>query len=41
VTNRLAGISFADADDLLEAVMTVPSETEKVTLEAVLLEWMD
>jgi histone-lysine N-methyltransferase SETMAR len=41
VTNRLAGASFADADELFEAVMTVSGEIAKVTLEAVCLEWMD
>jgi hypothetical protein len=41
VKNRLAGASFADTDELLEAVMIVLDEIEKVTLEAVFLEWMD
>jgi hypothetical protein len=41
VKNRLVGVSFADTDELLEAVMTVLGEIEKVILEAVFLEWMD
>jgi histone-lysine N-methyltransferase SETMAR len=41
VKNCLAGASFADVDELLEAVMTILGEIEKVTLEAVFLEWMD
>jgi hypothetical protein len=42
VKNRLAGASFADADKLLEAMMIVLDEIEKVTLEAVFLSgWTD
>jgi hypothetical protein len=38
VKNRLAGASFADADELLEAMMTILGEIEKVALEAIFLE---
>jgi hypothetical protein len=41
VKNRLARASFADADELLKVVITVLGEIEKVTLEAMFLEWMD
>jgi hypothetical protein len=37
VKNRFAGASFADVDELLEAVITVLGDIEKVTLEAVFL----
>jgi hypothetical protein len=37
----LAGLSFEDADQLLEAVEGALQSIEKVTLQAVFLEWMD
>jgi hypothetical protein len=37
----LAGFSFEDADQLLVAVEGVLEGIEKVTLQAVFLEWMD
>jgi histone-lysine N-methyltransferase SETMAR len=37
----LAGLSFEDADQLLVAVEDVIEGIEKVTLQAVFLEWMD
>jgi histone-lysine N-methyltransferase SETMAR len=37
----LAGLSFEDADQLLAAVEAVLEGIEKVTLQAVFLEWMD
>jgi hypothetical protein len=36
-----AGLSFEDADQLLTAVEGVLGGIEKVTLQAVFLEWMD
>jgi hypothetical protein len=41
VKRCLAGLSFEDADQLLAAVEGVLEGIEKVTLQAVLLEWMD
>jgi histone-lysine N-methyltransferase SETMAR len=41
VKNRFAGASFADANELVEAIMTVLGEIEKMILEAIFLEWMD
>jgi hypothetical protein len=40
VKRCLAGLSFNDADQLLAAVQGVLEGTEKVTLQAVFLEWM-
>jgi hypothetical protein len=37
----LAGLSFEDANQPLAAVEGVPEGVEKVTLQAVFLEWMD
>jgi hypothetical protein len=41
VKRCLAGLSFEDADQLLAAVEGVLEGIEKVTLQAVFLEWMD
>jgi hypothetical protein len=41
VKRCLAGLSFGDADQLLAAVEGVLEGIEKVTLQAVFLEWMD
>jgi hypothetical protein len=41
VKKCFAGLSFEDADQLLAAVEGVPESIEKVTLQAVFLEWMD
>jgi histone-lysine N-methyltransferase SETMAR len=41
VKRCLAGLSFEDADQLLTAVEGILEGIEKVTLQAVLLEWMD
>jgi hypothetical protein len=41
VKKCLAGLSFEDADQLLAAVEGVLEGIEKVTLQAVFLEWMD
>jgi histone-lysine N-methyltransferase SETMAR len=41
VTKCLAGLSFEDAGQLHAAVEGVPEGIEKVTLQAVFLEWMD
>jgi hypothetical protein len=41
VKGRLAGLSFEDADQLLAAVQGVLGGIEKVTLQAIFLEWMD
>jgi histone-lysine N-methyltransferase SETMAR len=41
VKRCLAGLSFEDADQLLAAVEDVLEGSEKVTLQAVFLEWMD
>jgi hypothetical protein len=41
VKRCLAGLSFEDADQLLAAVEGVLGGIEKVTLQAVFLEWMD
>jgi hypothetical protein len=41
VKKCLAGLSFEDADRLLAAVEGVLEALEKVTLQAVFLEWMD
>jgi histone-lysine N-methyltransferase SETMAR len=40
VKRCLAGLSFEDADQLLAAVESVLEGIEKVTLQAVFLEWM-
>jgi hypothetical protein len=37
VKNRFAGVSFVDVDELLEAVMTILDDIEKVTFETVFL----
>jgi hypothetical protein len=41
VKRCLAGLSFEDADQLLVAVDGVLEGIDKVTLQAVFLEWMD
>jgi hypothetical protein len=41
VKRCLAGFSFEDADQLLAAVEGVLEAIEKVTLQAIFLEWMD
>jgi hypothetical protein len=41
VKRYLAGLSLEDANQLLAAVEGVLEGTEKVTLQAVFLEWMD
>jgi hypothetical protein len=41
VKRCLTGLSFEDADQLLAAVKGVLEGIEKVTLQAVFLEWMD
>jgi hypothetical protein len=41
VKRCLAGLSFEDADQPLAAVEGVLAGIEKVTLQAVFLEWMD
>jgi hypothetical protein len=41
VKGCLAGLSFGDADELLEAVQSILEGIEKVTLQGVFLEWMD
>jgi hypothetical protein len=41
VKGCLAGRSFVDAEELCEAVRWVPESTEKVTLQAAFLEWID
>jgi hypothetical protein len=41
VKQCLAGLSFEDADQLFAAVEGVREGIEKVTLQAVFLEWMD
>jgi hypothetical protein len=41
VKRCLAGLSFEDADQLLAAVEGVLECIEKVTVQAVFLEWMD
>jgi hypothetical protein len=41
VKRCLAGLLFEDADQLLAAIEGVPEGIEKVTLQAVFLEWMD
>jgi hypothetical protein len=41
VKRPLAGLSFEDANQLLAAVESVLEGIEKVTLQAVFLEWMD
>jgi histone-lysine N-methyltransferase SETMAR len=41
VKRRLGGVSFEDADQLLAAVEGVLEGIEKVTLQAVFLEWTD
>jgi histone-lysine N-methyltransferase SETMAR len=41
VKRCLADLSFEDADQLLTAVEGVLEGIEKVTLQAVFLEWMD
>jgi hypothetical protein len=41
VKGCLAGLSFGDADQLLAIVEGVLEGIEKVTLQGVVLEWMD
>jgi hypothetical protein len=41
VNHCLAGAFFADAGQLLEAVKTILIAIQKMTLEAVFLEWME
>jgi hypothetical protein len=41
VKRCLAGLSFEDADQLLAALEGVLEGIEKLTLQAVFLEWMD
>jgi hypothetical protein len=41
VKRCLAGLPFEDADQLLAAIEGVLEGIEKVTLQAVFLEWMD
>jgi hypothetical protein len=41
VKRRLVGPSFKDADQLLAAVKGVLEGIEKMTLQAVFLEWVD
>jgi hypothetical protein len=41
VKRCLADLSFEDADQLLAAVEDILEGIEKVTLQAVFLEWMD
>jgi hypothetical protein len=41
VRRCLASLSFEDADQLLAAVEGILEGIEKVTLQAVFLEWMD
>jgi hypothetical protein len=41
VKRCLAGLSFEDADQVLAAGEGVPEGIEKVTLQAVFLEWTD
>jgi hypothetical protein len=41
VKRRLAGLSFEDVDHLLAAVENVLEGIEKVTLQAIFLEWID
>jgi hypothetical protein len=41
VKRCLAGLPFEDADQLFVAVEGVLEGTEKVTLQAIFLEWMD
>jgi histone-lysine N-methyltransferase SETMAR len=41
VKRCLAGLSFEDADQLLAAVEDALEGIEKVTLQAIFLEWMD
>jgi hypothetical protein len=41
VKRCLTGLSFEDADQLLAAVEGVLEGIEKVTVQAVFLEWMD
>jgi hypothetical protein len=41
VKKCLASLSFEDVDQLLAAAEGVLEGTEKVTLQAVFLEWMD
>jgi hypothetical protein len=41
VKRCLAGLSFEDADQVLAAVGRVLKGMEKMTLQAVFLEWMD
>jgi hypothetical protein len=41
VKKCLTGLSFEDADQLLAAVEGVLESIEKVTLQAIFLEWMD
>jgi hypothetical protein len=41
VKRYLTGLSFEDADQLFAAVEGVPEGIDKVTLQAVFLEWMD
>jgi hypothetical protein len=41
VKRSLAGLSFEDADQFLAAVEGVLEGIEKVTLQAIFLEWMD
>jgi hypothetical protein len=41
VKRCLASLSFEDADQLLAAVENILEDIEKVTLQAVFLEWMD
>jgi hypothetical protein len=41
VKRCLAGLSFENANQLLAAVDGAPEDIEKVTLQAVFLEWID
>jgi hypothetical protein len=41
VKRCFAGLSFEDAEQLLEAAEDVLEDIEKVTFQAVFLEWMD
>jgi hypothetical protein len=41
VKRCLAGLSFEDADQLLGALESVVEGIEKVTMQAIILEWMD
>jgi hypothetical protein len=41
VKRCLAGLSFEDADQFLAAVKDILADIEKLTLQAVFLEWID